>query len=188
MLGIRKGMWLSQSGEWKSDDSNDSDFEISDEEKPKKSKRPKIEKKTRPRRRKGPIRNNINWSDATQLTHLDIYYSEQTNTYATAEIELTKLQLPNLRFLQLANVVLNERGLARLLEKVDSGETQLLGFPNLTFLSLRRSFLTANNSVDSLLFLLRNTENLRTLDLQGCYRYDYEDLLTALGKALKVSF
>ena len=136
----------------------------------------------------GPIRNNINWSDATQLTHLDIYYSEQTNTYATAEIELTKLQLPNLRFLQLANVVLNERGLARLLEKVDSGETQLLGFPNLTFLSLRRSFLTANNSVDSLLFLLRNTENLRTLDLQGCYRYDYEDLLTALGKALKVSF
>ena len=49
MLGIRKGMRLSQSGEWKSDDS---DFEISDEEKPKKSKRPKIEKKTRPRRRK----------------------------------------------------------------------------------------------------------------------------------------
>ena len=48
-------MWLSQSGEWKSDDSDDSDFEISDEEKPKKSKRPKIEKKTRPRRRKGVL-------------------------------------------------------------------------------------------------------------------------------------
>ena len=45
-------MWLSQSGEWKSNDSDDSDFEISDEGKPKKSKRPKIEKKTRPRRRK----------------------------------------------------------------------------------------------------------------------------------------
>ena len=48
-------MWLSQSGEWKSDDSDDSDYEISDEEKPKKSKRPKIEKKTRPRRRKGVL-------------------------------------------------------------------------------------------------------------------------------------
>ena len=55
MLGIRKGMWLSQSGEWKSDDSDDSDFEISDEEKPKKSKRPKIEKKTRSRRRKSVL-------------------------------------------------------------------------------------------------------------------------------------
>ena len=131
----------------------------------------------------GPIRNNIAWAEVTQLTHLDIYYSEQTNTYATAEIELAKLRLPNLRFLQLANVILNERGLARLLEKAQNGQTELEGFPKLEFLSLRRSFLTANNSVDSLLFLLRNTENLKTLDLQGCYRYDYEDILAALGKA-----
>ena len=51
MLGIRKGMWLSQEGEWKSDDSDDSDFEISDDEKPRKSKRPKVQKKTRSRKR-----------------------------------------------------------------------------------------------------------------------------------------
>ena len=90
---------------------------------------------------------------------------------------------PSVRFLQLANVILNERGLAKLLEKAQNGQTELEGFPKLEFLSLRRSFLTANNSVDSLLFLLRNTENLKTLDLQGCYRYDYEDILAALGKA-----
>lgn len=32
MLGMKKGMWLSQSDQWKSDDSEDSDFNLSGDE------------------------------------------------------------------------------------------------------------------------------------------------------------
>lgn len=129
----------------------------------------------------GPVRSSINWSIASSLEHLDIYYSAQQAGLAGAEIELVKLKLPKLVFLQLANVVISERGVGRELERAQNGEIELEGFPKLKFLSLRRSFITVNNSIDALLYLLRKTECIETIDLQGCDRYDYNDLIVALG-------
>jgi len=129
----------------------------------------------------GPVRSSIDWSLAKNLDHLDIYYSAQSPPLAGAEVELLKLKLPKLKFLQLANIVISERGIARELERAQRGEVELDGFPNLRFLSLRRSFITANNSVDALLFLIGKSDLIDTIDLQGCDRFDYSDLLVALG-------
>ena len=46
MFGVKKGQWLSQTNEWKSDDSDDSDFEIPGETK----KLPRKRIKSRERR------------------------------------------------------------------------------------------------------------------------------------------
>ena len=64
---------------------------------------------------------------ATELEHLDIYYSAQISQFAGAEIELLKINLPKLKFLQLANVVINERGVARLEERIQKRELKLVG-------------------------------------------------------------
>ena len=96
---------------------------------------------------------------------------------AGAEVLVTSLNLPNLRFLQLANISLNERGLFNFLQ---SSKT-FLGFPKLNFLSLRRSFIPQSTTPDVLSFFLKNAENIEVIDLQGCSCFNYADLLAGIG-------
>ena len=35
--------------------------------------------------------------------------------------------------------------------------------------------------MDSLLYLLRNANDIESIDLQGCERFDYNDLIVAIG-------
>ena len=57
----------------------------------------------------GPIR-SLDWSKFESLTHLDIYYASRDIATAGAELDLVKLKLPKLTFLQLANITISERG------------------------------------------------------------------------------
>lgn len=126
----------------------------------------------------GPVKHGLDWSNlCPQLEHLDIYYSALQSTMAGAEVLVTSLNLPNLRFLQLANISLNERGLFNFLQTSKT----FLGFPKLNFLSLRRSFIPQSTTPDVLSFFLKNAENIEAIDLQGCSCFSYADLLVGIG-------
>ncbi|CBY10128.1 unnamed protein product [Oikopleura dioica] len=96
---------------------------------------------------------------------------------AGVEVLVISLNLPNLRFLQLANIALNERGLFNFLQKSKT----FLGFPKLKFLSLRRSFIPQSTTPDVLSFFLKNAENIEAIDLQGCSCFNFADLLVGIG-------
>ena len=56
-----------------------------------------------------------------------------------------------------------------------------MGFPELKFLSLRRSFAEYTQSKDVLLYLLNNAIKIEHIDLQGCKMFDMHDMSAVLG-------
>ena len=129
-----------------------------------------------------------------------------------SSIALHKISQPSLRFLQLANISIDERRLEQALNRIvwkflncALGQTNQpirelkaspgnptwyniiwntkrhKGFPNLRYLSLRRSFIDLSQTVNVLLYLCKNTDLLEEIDLQGCTKFDLNDISCALG-------
>jgi len=122
----------------------------------------------------GPILPNINWEILANLKHLDIFFSQKSAFSMGSSIILSKINQSSLRYLQLANISIDERRLETTLNRHQ-------GFPNLRYLSLRRSFIDMSQTVNVLLYLCKNTDQLEEIDLQGCNKFDFNDISCALG-------
>ena len=61
---------------------------------------------------------NVNWENLTNLSHLDIFFSQKNQFSMGSTIILSKLTQPSLRFIQLANIFIDERRLETALNRV----------------------------------------------------------------------
>lgn len=126
----------------------------------------------------GPLNPSMSWGSLTSLKVFDIFFATKSAESMNSAIVLSKLScMSKLQRLQLANISIDERNLERAISA--SG-----GFPDLEKISLRRSFAAQQinvNSINVLLFLLKNANKLRVLDLQGCSSFDMADVSCALG-------
>ena len=61
---------------------------------------------------------NVNWENLTNLSHLDIFFSQKNQFSMGSTIILSKLNQPSLRFIQLANIFIDERRLETALNRV----------------------------------------------------------------------
>ena len=61
---------------------------------------------------------NVNWENLTNLIHLDIFFSQKNQFLMGNTIILSKLTQPSLRFIQLANIFIDERRLETALNRV----------------------------------------------------------------------
>ena len=61
---------------------------------------------------------NVNWENLTNLIHLDIFFSQKNQFSMGSTILLSKLTQPTLRFIQLANIFIDERRLESALNRI----------------------------------------------------------------------
>ena len=137
----------------------------------------------------GPVDRTICWSMAENLEHLDIYHSDDPvkKREIHPSVELWKLKLPKLTFLRLANVNIYTDGIAEELERDQTGDINLVGFPRLKILILRRISVVMPRNRNLLIFLLRRAEMLEELDLHGCDELNYDDVDVALGPLWRIT-
>ena len=124
------------------------------------------------------LRNNISWGSMKSLRVLDIFFATKTAASINSTFYLAKLAcLSQLQRLQLANISIDERNLEQALSSPG-----FVGFEQLEKISLRRSFSAQTTyTINVLLFLLKNTPKLTSLDLQGNACFDMEDISVSIG-------